>query len=99
MLFRTLSAAVYGIDANLIDVEVDVGEHRSAAAQRIYSNEQMGPRQIRTYCELSSDLRTPAGARHRAAGIQRSRSRSDFESRPNDSGSGRHSRDPVQAHR
>src|SRR5215813_731656 len=29
MLFRTLSAAVYGIDANLIDVEVDVGEHRS----------------------------------------------------------------------
>lgn len=25
MLFRTLSAAVYGIDANLIDVEVDVG--------------------------------------------------------------------------
>ena len=27
--FRTLSAAVYGIDANLIDVEVDVGEHRS----------------------------------------------------------------------
>src|SRR5438270_1423116 len=29
MLFRTLSAAVYGIDANLIDVEVDVGEYRS----------------------------------------------------------------------
>ena len=29
MLFRTLSAAVYGIDASLIDVEVDVGEHRS----------------------------------------------------------------------
>ena len=29
MLFRTLSAAVYGIDANLIDVEVDVGDHRS----------------------------------------------------------------------
>ena len=27
MLFRTLSAAVYGIDANLIDVEVDVGTH------------------------------------------------------------------------
>jgi len=24
MLFKTLSAAVYGIDANLIDVEVDV---------------------------------------------------------------------------
>src|SRR3982751_11184 len=29
MLFRTLSAAVYGIDANLIDVEVDVGDYRS----------------------------------------------------------------------
>ena len=29
MLFRTLSAAVYGIDANLIDVEVDVGDNRS----------------------------------------------------------------------
>src|SRR5512142_1884524 len=25
MLFRTLSAAVYGIDASIIDVEVDVG--------------------------------------------------------------------------
>ena len=24
MLFRTLSAAVYGIDANLVDVEVDL---------------------------------------------------------------------------
>lgn len=29
MLFRTLSAAVYGIDANLIDVEVDVATYRS----------------------------------------------------------------------
>jgi magnesium chelatase family protein len=28
MLFRTLSAAVYGIDANLIDVEVDVAGYR-----------------------------------------------------------------------
>jgi magnesium chelatase family protein len=28
MLFRTLSAAVYGIDANLIDVEVDVAPYR-----------------------------------------------------------------------
>jgi magnesium chelatase family protein len=27
MLFTTLSAAVYGIDANLIDVEVDIGPH------------------------------------------------------------------------
>ena len=27
----------------------------AAAAERIYSNAQMGPRQIRTYCELSSD--------------------------------------------
>jgi len=29
MLFRTLSAAVYGIDANLIDVEVDIAPNRS----------------------------------------------------------------------
>lgn len=29
MLFRTLSAVVYGIDANLIDVEVDVGNYKS----------------------------------------------------------------------
>jgi len=29
MLFRTLSTAVYGIDANLIGLAVDVGEHRS----------------------------------------------------------------------
>lgn len=28
MLFRTLSAAVYGIDANLIDVEVDIAPYR-----------------------------------------------------------------------
>ena len=28
MLFRTLSAAVDGIDANLIDVEVDVATYR-----------------------------------------------------------------------
>jgi magnesium chelatase family protein len=27
----------------------------AAAGERIYSNAQMGPRQIRTYCELSSD--------------------------------------------
>src|SRR5207237_8503058 len=27
----------------------------AAAGERIYSNPQMGPRQIRTYCELSSD--------------------------------------------
>ena len=29
MLFRTLSAAVYGIDANLIDVEVDIAQYKS----------------------------------------------------------------------
>src|SRR5437868_14247110 len=29
MLFRTFGADVNGIDANLIDVEVDVGEYRS----------------------------------------------------------------------
>ena len=28
MLFKTLSAAVYGIDANLIEVEVDVSGAR-----------------------------------------------------------------------
>ena len=27
----------------------------AAAGERIFSNAQMGPRQIRTYCELSSD--------------------------------------------
>ena len=29
MLFRTLSAAVYGVDANLIGAAVDVREHYS----------------------------------------------------------------------
>jgi magnesium chelatase family protein len=120
MVFRTLSAAVYGIEANLIDVEGDVDRSRecpctpemiqsyvseisgplmdrsdshigvpavnykelrsnsvpedsgtipdrvlragevqlnrfAAAGERIFSNAQMGPRQIRTYGELSSD--------------------------------------------
>ena len=31
MLFRTLSAAVYGIDANLVDVEVDLTPIRNEA--------------------------------------------------------------------
>jgi magnesium chelatase family protein len=39
----TLSAAVYGIDASIIEVEVDV------------SNPQMAPRHIRSSCELSAD--------------------------------------------
>ena len=30
MLFKTQSAAVYGIDANIIEVEVDVGPSRNA---------------------------------------------------------------------
>jgi magnesium chelatase family protein len=30
MLYKTLSAAVYGIDANIIEVEVDVAAHKSA---------------------------------------------------------------------
>lgn len=34
MLFRTLSAAVYGIDANLVDIEVDVTPVRSEVEQQ-----------------------------------------------------------------
>ena len=33
----------------------DPAQYTAAAGERIYSNAQMGPRQIRTYCELSSD--------------------------------------------
>ena len=34
MLFRTQSAAVYGIDANLVDVEVDLTPSRSEIDSR-----------------------------------------------------------------
>ena len=33
MLFRTLSAAVYGIDADLVDIEVDLTHSRGEADQ------------------------------------------------------------------
>ncbi len=33
MLFRTLSAAVYGIDADLVDIEVDLTPTRGESEQ------------------------------------------------------------------
>ena len=33
MLFRTLSAAVYGIDADLVDIEVDLTQSRGETEQ------------------------------------------------------------------
>ena len=33
MLFRTLSAAVYGIDADLVDIEVDLTQSRGESEQ------------------------------------------------------------------
>ena len=33
MLFRTLSAAVYGIDADLVDIEVDITASRGESEQ------------------------------------------------------------------
>ena len=33
MLFRTLSAAVYGIDADLVDIEVDITPARGESDQ------------------------------------------------------------------
>ena len=36
MLFKALSAAVYGIDANLIDVEVDLRRHSRGEGPLLY---------------------------------------------------------------
>ena len=38
MLFRTLSAAVYGIDADLVDIEVDITPTRGESDQSQISN-------------------------------------------------------------
>jgi len=46
----------------------------AAAGERIFSNAQMGPRQIRTYLRALQRPRTYARARYATAGFERSRS-------------------------
>jgi Magnesium chelatase, subunit ChlI C-terminal len=66
MLYKTLSAAVYGIDANIIEVEAQVSGVKmsedhfhtvglSSEPQKLYCNAQMPPQFIRKFCELSAD--------------------------------------------
>ena len=58
MLFKTISASVYGIDAHIVEVEVDVGSARMEdfkAEKKIYSNAQMAPKMIRIHCGITAD--------------------------------------------